>query len=282
MTAGGIVWLSVPCPPDVPVRPGAGPGDPRVHPPHPPRGLRGAGSPPRTRPLPVSCAVRRDAGEGPLSSDPRSPPASVSAQVREYQPFLVAEADSGRGAGPASGRGFNELAGCAPPPAPDDALSPRPPCARPPLHAAETACRRRSRYIFGGNEAGERMEMTTPVITRQEISHFPLSSFSSRAAPSTTPQRNAPLTPPDPPHPPAPPPPQGAPRGRRRDAVPPGAEVRRGPRHPPGGVGAARRAHRRRARVRRLRLCVVLSPRHRLSRSAPCPRRLSWAWLHVA
>lgn len=53
-------------------------------------------------------------------------------EVRDYGDFLVAETDMGASAGPANGGGFNQLAG----------------------------------YIFGGNNAGERMEMTTPVFTR--------------------------------------------------------------------------------------------------------------------
>lgn len=52
-------------------------------------------------------------------------------EVRSYKPYTVAEAPMPSGAGPASGAGFMELAG----------------------------------YIFGGNDAGESMEMTTPVLS---------------------------------------------------------------------------------------------------------------------
>jgi hypothetical protein len=53
-------------------------------------------------------------------------------EVRRYAPFIVADAPVSSGGGPASGGGFNELAG----------------------------------YIFGGNEAKESLEMTTPVFTQ--------------------------------------------------------------------------------------------------------------------
>lgn len=56
-------------------------------------------------------------------------------EVRSYEPYLVSETNQPPGAGPASGSGFPELAG----------------------------------YIFGGNQASESMEMTTPVFTKPAI-----------------------------------------------------------------------------------------------------------------
>ena len=56
-------------------------------------------------------------------------------EVRSYQPYLVSETSQPSGAGPASGSGFQELAG----------------------------------YLFGGNEASESMAMTTPVFTKPAI-----------------------------------------------------------------------------------------------------------------
>lgn len=55
-------------------------------------------------------------------------------EIRKYEPYLVAETAMSPGAGPASGAGFNDLAG----------------------------------YIFGGNQQKMSMEMTTPVFTRVE------------------------------------------------------------------------------------------------------------------
>ncbi|KAK9834183.1 hypothetical protein WJX81_006360 [Elliptochloris bilobata] len=52
-------------------------------------------------------------------------------EVRRYEPYVVAEVSMPASAAPASGTGFNELAG----------------------------------YIFGGNAGRQKMEMTTPVIT---------------------------------------------------------------------------------------------------------------------
>ncbi|GLC45313.1 hypothetical protein PLESTB_000308500 [Pleodorina starrii] len=55
-------------------------------------------------------------------------------EIRRYEPYLVAEAPTGGGAGPASGSGFADLA----------------------------------RYLFGGNSAQLAMEMTTPVFNQVE------------------------------------------------------------------------------------------------------------------
>lgn len=52
-------------------------------------------------------------------------------EVRRYERYNVAETSMGAGAGPAAGEGFTELAG----------------------------------YIFGGNEAEKKMDMTTPVFS---------------------------------------------------------------------------------------------------------------------
>jgi hypothetical protein len=96
-------------------------------------------------------------------------------EVRRYEPYVVAATDMGAGAGARPGRACQWCCAGREPPQLLPAAPPRPPR----THRASTATPSRppagpaggagfnalAGYIFGGNQSGAKMEMTTPVIT---------------------------------------------------------------------------------------------------------------------